>query len=262
MPRPEPATSWNPAADGGVDALAVSGSAPSTPAGGLLVHRRAGACTRRRFLGRHDRERDGMEPRREQQPSTHWRCPGPPRPCTPDGYFASIGGQPRGLLAALDAATGNATAWNPMMQAGFESSVEAIVPTGSTVFAGGFFSAAGRADPRESRGARRCDGDRNCLGSGHDGRWCGVRAGDDGIDGVRRRLLRIVGVGSDHGVHEALDPRAAVDPSGEPDAIDGTDPRGLVLALAASPTAVYAGGSFAFAEGRVTGPFAVLCRRG
>jgi len=55
------------------------------------------------------------------------------------GYFASIGGQPRNNIAALDAATGNATAWDP--NAG--SYVHSIVLSSSTVYVGGGFWSIG-----------------------------------------------------------------------------------------------------------------------
>ena len=245
-------TSWNPAADGGVDALAVSGS--TVYAGGRFASIGGQARARVAALDAMTGNATAWNPAANNSVnalavsgSTVYA----------GGYFASIGGQPRGLLAALDAATGNATAWNPMMQAGFESSVEAIVPTGSTVFAGGFFSAAGgqtRENLAELDGATATATawDRGTTGDGaafalamtgstvYAGGYFGLWALDRTTGSTRPWTPGVSGS------------------SGEPDAIDGTDPRGLVLALAASPTAVYAGGSFAFAEGRVTGPFAVL----
>src|SRR5207244_484027 len=55
------------------------------------------------------------------------------------GSFTSIGGQPRSRAAALDAATGLATAWNP----GASDRVLALAVSGSTVYAGGFFTNVG-----------------------------------------------------------------------------------------------------------------------
>jgi hypothetical protein len=62
------------------------------------------------------------------------------------GNFTTIGGQTRNRIAALDAATGLATTWNP--NAGnwpsFPGpSVEALAVSGSTVFCGGFFTTVG-----------------------------------------------------------------------------------------------------------------------
>src|SRR5439155_947936 len=49
------------------------------------------------------------------------------------GGFTSIGGQPRNNIAALDAATGAATAWN----ANANGVVRALAASGGTVYAGG-----------------------------------------------------------------------------------------------------------------------------
>jgi hypothetical protein len=55
------------------------------------------------------------------------------------GLFYSIGGQTRECLAALDAATGSATSWNPTAGGG-DPAVLALSLSGSTVYAGGNFS--------------------------------------------------------------------------------------------------------------------------
>jgi hypothetical protein len=60
------------------------------------------------------------------------------------GTFASIGGQSRAGLAALDPLTGNAMAWNPSANGG----VSALAVSGSTVYAGGTFTAVG-GQPRK-----------------------------------------------------------------------------------------------------------------
>jgi trimeric autotransporter adhesin len=54
------------------------------------------------------------------------------------GNFNTIGGQTRGYIAALDATTGNALAWN----LGANTIVNSVVVSGATVFAGGSFVAA------------------------------------------------------------------------------------------------------------------------
>jgi trimeric autotransporter adhesin len=53
--------------------------------------------------------------------------------------FGTIGGQTRNRIAALDATTGDATAWNPNAN----SQVYALAVSGSTVFAGGRFNNIG-----------------------------------------------------------------------------------------------------------------------
>ena len=55
------------------------------------------------------------------------------------GYFTSIGGQGRSGIAALDAATGLATAWNPNAN----GTVYALAVSGSSVYAGGDFTRIG-----------------------------------------------------------------------------------------------------------------------
>ena len=55
------------------------------------------------------------------------------------GAFTSIGGRPRANIAALDAATGTATDWNP----GANFYVQALSVSGSTVYAGGSFTSIG-----------------------------------------------------------------------------------------------------------------------
>src|SRR5207247_9983385 len=61
------------------------------------------------------------------------------------GIFTSIGGQPRNRIAALDAATGAATAWNPIA----DSSVVALAVSGGTVYTGGYFTSMG-GQPRNN----------------------------------------------------------------------------------------------------------------
>ena len=55
------------------------------------------------------------------------------------GTFKTIGGQSRNNIAALDATTGYATAWNPNAN----SNVLSVALSGITVFAGGFFTSIG-----------------------------------------------------------------------------------------------------------------------
>ncbi len=55
------------------------------------------------------------------------------------GSFTSIGGRPRSRIAAVDMATGTATAWNPSAN----SSVLTVVLAGNTIYAGGKFTQIG-----------------------------------------------------------------------------------------------------------------------
>ena len=58
------------------------------------------------------------------------------------GEFTSIGSQPRNNIAALDAATGLATAWNPNADGSYPS-VEIITVSGGLVYVGGSFTTIG-----------------------------------------------------------------------------------------------------------------------
>ena len=59
------------------------------------------------------------------------------------GDFTTVGGQPRNCIAALDAATGDATAWNPQLEGWNYSSVDALAVSGTTLYAGGAFTSIG-----------------------------------------------------------------------------------------------------------------------
>lgn len=63
------------------------------------------------------------------------------------GDFTTIGGETRNSIAALDAVTGLATAWNPNV--GVSSSVHALTVSGAVVYAGGDFLTIGET-PRRS----------------------------------------------------------------------------------------------------------------
>jgi len=62
------------------------------------------------------------------------------------GDFTNIGGQERNGIAALDPSTGLATAWDPKANNFPPSSVGALAVSGSTVYAGGFFTSIGGQD--------------------------------------------------------------------------------------------------------------------
>ena len=56
------------------------------------------------------------------------------------GYFTSIGGRDRVFLAEVDAATGQVTDWDPRLN----GELDALYSDGTSVYAGGDFTAAGR----------------------------------------------------------------------------------------------------------------------
>jgi outer membrane protein assembly factor BamB len=66
------------------------------------------------------------------------------------GTFTSIGGQPRNHVAAVDASTGTATAWNAHLDPGGD--VRSLLAIGRTVLVGGSFSTVG-GQPRANLAA-------------------------------------------------------------------------------------------------------------
>jgi hypothetical protein len=138
-------TDWNPSPNGDVDAIAVSGS--SVYAGGAFTGAGTALSTIRGIAKLNS---DG-------DLDTSWAPD--PDPDGPHGSvyalavsgssvyvggdFSSIGGQPRASIAALDAATGNATAWNPHPSAVNSGGIYAIAVTGSMVYVGGEFLSIG-----------------------------------------------------------------------------------------------------------------------
>ena len=59
------------------------------------------------------------------------------------GFFSTAGGQTRNRVAAIDAVTGLANAWDPGVDTGPATHVRDIAVSGSTVYIGGYFSAVG-----------------------------------------------------------------------------------------------------------------------
>jgi hypothetical protein len=128
------ALSWNPAPNGNVDALAVSGSV--IYAGGEFTGLYAST---RKYLAALDRNgvlkawnpnADGPVLTLALSGATVYA----------GGSFTTIGGQPRQRLAAIDAG-GNPRAWNP----GADWPVRALALWGSTVYVGGeFYNVAGQ----------------------------------------------------------------------------------------------------------------------
>ena len=137
------ATAWNPSANGEVDALSVNGS--TVYAGGAFtsiggqprsdiaaLDATSGAATA------WNPNASGIFP--VFGPYTHV-CALSVSGSTvyAGGAFTSIGGQGRAYIAALDAASGEATAWNPNAN----DEVVALSVSGSTVYVGGLFFSIG-----------------------------------------------------------------------------------------------------------------------
>jgi hypothetical protein len=141
-------SAWNPSANGWVYALAVSGSTvyvggTLTAVGGQPRSCIAALDAVTGAVTAWDPNATGWSPTVEAllvDGSTIYV----------GGFFTGIGGQPRNEVAALDAVTGSATAWNPNPSPG--SHVYALAVSGSTVFVGGTFTDMG-GQPRDNLAA-------------------------------------------------------------------------------------------------------------
>ena len=158
------------------------------------------------------------------------------------GYFSSIGGQSRNGIAAIDAATGKATGWDPNPT--YDDStpaVSAIAVSGSTVYLGGLFRSIGgeardniAAIDAATGKATAWDPDPSLVGTfvgtvgtlAVSGSTVYVGGDFDSIGGERRN--HIAAIDATSGKATAWDPNAD----------------GLVGALAVSGSRIYAGGFF------------------
>lgn len=140
------ATAWNPDADGSVSTIAVAGGTVYVGGGFHEV----GGQSRNRIAA--------LDPTTGNATAWNPNASGPffggsnlvraivvsGSTVYVGGAFNAIGGQARSRIAALDAATGNATAWNPNATGGSGSNaVEALVLAGSTLYVAGSFAAIG-----------------------------------------------------------------------------------------------------------------------
>ena len=146
------------------------------------------------------------------------------------GTFSSIGGQSRNRIAALDASTGDATAWDPNAS----NAVFALAVSGSTVYAGGDFTTIGGQTPDPDRGARRDDR------PGNGSAWTQTRT-----TSLRARRLRLDRLCRRQLLHDRRpDPQPDRRPRRDHRPLaTGLDPnaRATCHALAVSGSTVYAG---------------------
>ena len=127
-------TSWNPNADGEVDALDVCGSTvyaggDFTSIGGQFRNRIGALDAATGNATSWNPNADGEVDALHVSPSAVYA----------GGTFTSIGGKARNAIAALNAATGNATSWNPNAN----GEVDALHVSPSAVYAGGRFDHIG-----------------------------------------------------------------------------------------------------------------------
>ncbi len=157
------------------------------------------------------------------------------------GPFTSLGGVERHHFAALDAGTGAVTGWNPDGSLNAPFGVQSLVAAGGVVYAAGTLGQIGGLD---RGGLAQLD-----AVTGAPTSWLPDGSGGPGgplaVDGSTVFAGGLLGL-------------AAIDAAGHATPVfSGAGP---VLALAASPHAVYVGGAFTELGGRATGPFAVLPR--
>ena len=170
------------------------------------------------------------------------------------GAFSTIGGESRQDIAALDAATGLATAWDPHAV----GAVYALAVSGSTVYAAGGFSAIGGQTRNCIAALDATSGlatawNPNASGSevyGHDLAVSGSTVYAGGtftrISGKDRNCLAALDV--TNGAAAAWNPNASSTISDVP----------FVYALAVSGSTVYAGGYFTAIGGHVRNNLAAL----
>jgi hypothetical protein len=187
------------------------------------------------------------------------------------GYFDHIGGQARNNIAALDSATGKATAWNPNPDP--NQSVRALAVSGSTIYAGGGFHYIG-GQAREGLAALdRTTGEATAWNPNSNGDVAAlavsgptvyIGGGFTQIGGEARN--HIAALDADTGAATAWNPDVtnSLFPCGSPGHPPFPIPRecgsGAVTALAITGTTVYAGGSFDRVGGEARNRLAAIDR--
>jgi outer membrane protein assembly factor BamB len=214
------------------------------------------------------------------------------------GLFTSIGGQTRNRIAALDAATGSATSWDPNA----DNDVYALAASGTTVYAGGDFTNIGGQTRNNIAALDAGTGSATSWDSNANGQvqvlgvsGTTVYAGGDftSVGGQTRNRIAALDAGT--GSATSWDPNAnyglyalavsgpTVYTGGNFTSIGGQarnfiaaldtatgsatpwDPNAVnddVIAIAPSGTRVYAGGFFSTIGGQSRPNFAVFCRAG
>ncbi len=147
------------------------------------------------------------------------------------GDFTIVGGQSRASIAALDSATGLATAWDPSAN----GSVQSLARSGETVYAGGQFTTIGGQTRRRIAALDATTG----LASG----W------DPGADGTVRALALDGGTIYAGGFFSSIGGQtrnnlAALDSTTGQSTAWNPGSNGQVAALAMDGATLYAGGSF------------------
>jgi hypothetical protein len=159
------------------------------------------------------------------------------------GNFVFIGGATRYYIAALDATTGLATAWDP----GANDSVSAFAVSGSTVYVGGGFTAIG-GQSRNRIAALDADGVATAWDPGANGQIYSLAVSGPTV--YAAGWFSAIGGAARNNI-------AALDGSGAATTWD-PNANGFVSALAVSGPTVYAGGDFSSIGGANRGYIAAL----
>ncbi len=138
------ATAWNPNANGGVYALAVSGN--TVYVGGDFTEIGGQA---RKGIAALDATTGAATAWNPDADGTVYSLAVSGGTVYVAGSFTRMGGQARNNIAALDATTGAATAWDPNAQNSSTIYVQALALSGGTVYAGGEFNSIG-GQPRNN----------------------------------------------------------------------------------------------------------------
>jgi len=137
------ATAWNPGADSDVYALVTDGA--NLYVGGYFTQVGGQPRSRLAALDATTGLATGWDPSAQGEPGNTFVGALALNGATvyAGGRYTTIGGQARRDLAALDATTGSATAWNPNAVECCGGGIEAIAVAGSSVYVGGYMSSIG-----------------------------------------------------------------------------------------------------------------------
>jgi len=166
------------------------------------------------------------------------------------GFFTGIGGQARNNIAALDAASGLATPWNPNAGGATPTRVFALALSGNTVYAGGAFNSIGGQ-------ARSCIAALDAA-SGLATPWNPSAGGGVNALAVSGSTVYVGGAFAAIGGQMRSRIAALDASSGLPTPWDPNANTGNVSALVVSGSTVYAGGSFTAIGGQLRNTIAAL----
>jgi len=257
------ASAWNPNANGPVNALAVSGSTIYvggyfTSIGGRARHNIAALDARSGRASAWNPSANGPSAWNRNANGRYAHVVAlavSGSTVYVGGYFTSIGGRRRHNIAALDARSGRASAWNPNPNSRY-AGVVALAVSGSTIYAGGEFTSIGS---RARHNIAALD-----ARSGRASAW--NPNPNNGVDALALSRSTIyaggaftsVGGRARHGI-AALDARSGRASAWNPNPNNGRYAQ--VDALAVSGSTVYAAGYFTSIGGRRRHDIAALDAR-